>query len=1016
MYTENMNTRKYQTLSRLTRLTLAFVLLLFNLSLERTLATYTNNPPPQPGFTHPPIPGTDDRGYGIRLSGNVVRDSSPLLCDLQGDGRKEIVVGGIDGMIYAYRSNGTLLWSYNAGTAVFSSPACGDLNGDGRMAVVVGLGDKGNPGVGDGGVIALEGATGALRWRFSTMQDLVKVVYSSPALGDLDGDGKLEVVFGSWDRRIYALDSAGKMLWQYHALDSVWSSPAIADLDNDGHPEVIIGADITANVQIGTPDGGYLYVFNRDGTIRWRAYQDQTIFSSPAIGDINGDGHLDIVVGTGNYLPGKGFKVYAYDRNGNLLPGWPVSTGGYVFSSPALADLNGDGKPDVAVIAEDGKLYAWNGLGQRLWTPVSPVNLFGGAPSPFTSSPIAADVGSCAFTGATNRARGSPSLLFGVTSEVGVVNSDGVQITDNPTNNGAPPCNYTIWAEISVLQNSVAVGDIDNDGVLELVAASGNRYDPGRGYLYVWKLSNASGAKLPWPQFRQNAQRTGVYPKANFASIDDAAVFSNTIPSVLPLNYTTTATIAFRNTGSTTWTPETVNLVPVTGDPLATVSSYSLPSSVAPGGIVTFTIQLRTPNSNAYAITNWRLNRIGGSNFGAAASRKVKVGNQPAFYVLRGDGQIYNGGLATPLTPRGTWPFDAARQLALFYNGAGGYVFDLYGPWHFAPAPGMTYGPNEDLALIGTGYVSVGTESLREVDLFGSTFWQMSINGNFYAVGGQAPIAGLPPAPGGGQAISFALTPNRDGVYMLLRDGSIRRSTAATIVPNTPTFPGQDRFRKIKVTTDGLGYYVMDKFGQVYNGGAALAIASPSGFPASTEVAVDFELTADGRGYYLLTRDGVVHAAGTAAPISTNPTPTWTVDVNRGMVARDLVLADSRIYMSPVLQVTPSSISVIHNYGSGTNPTFTLSIANTGGSGSIHWTATPPTNVTLSATSGTVSSSTLITGTVAAGGYAPGTYSLGSIVFTGTSGGQAVAGTPQNVPITLRVGTFYNLYLPLVLK
>ena len=89
---------------------------------------------------------------------------------------------------------------------------------------------------------------------------------------------------------------------------------------------------------------------------------DQTIYSSPAIADLDGDGWLDIVAGTGNFYAGRGYAVYAWDRAGNPLPGWPVATGGYVISVPSVGDIDGDGQPEVIVGCNDGKVYAFGSV------------------------------------------------------------------------------------------------------------------------------------------------------------------------------------------------------------------------------------------------------------------------------------------------------------------------------------------------------------------------------------------------------------------------------------------------------------------------------------------------------------------------------------------------------------------------------------------------------------------------------------------------------------------------------
>ena len=58
-------------------------------------------------------------------------------------------------------------------------------------------------------------------------------------------------------------------------------------------------------------------------------------------------------------------KVFAVKRTGQLLPGWPRATGGQVTASPALADLDGDGRKDVVIAAESDSVFIWRGDGTR---------------------------------------------------------------------------------------------------------------------------------------------------------------------------------------------------------------------------------------------------------------------------------------------------------------------------------------------------------------------------------------------------------------------------------------------------------------------------------------------------------------------------------------------------------------------------------------------------------------------------------------------------------------------------
>jgi len=96
------------------------------------------------------------------------------------------------------------VWEYETGDNVCSSPAIADVNGDGKLDVIVGSDDN--------KVYALSGENGQLLWSFQTGSD----VYSSPAIGDIDRDGLLDIVIGSVDGKIYRFEATkphGKVVW-----------------------------------------------------------------------------------------------------------------------------------------------------------------------------------------------------------------------------------------------------------------------------------------------------------------------------------------------------------------------------------------------------------------------------------------------------------------------------------------------------------------------------------------------------------------------------------------------------------------------------------------------------------------------------------------------------------------------------------------------------------------------------------------------------------------------------------
>ncbi|VAW34383.1 hypothetical protein MNBD_CHLOROFLEXI01-3683, partial [hydrothermal vent metagenome] len=231
----------------------------------------------------------------IILGGDRITFSSPAAADLNGNGRKEIVVGAEDGMIYVIAYNGSSwnkVWASQTATAlnavpgkacanqasgkIETSPAIGDIDNDGDLEIVIATGGVPNgndPSVNrNGGLIAYElTSDSGTNWTFSVKSGWPFVmpddmgagvgarnpdgvcdgIRADPTLGDIDGDGDLEIISIAFDRRIRAFHHDGTVVngWPIDRangdiiLRGGQSSAAIGDIDNDGLNEIIIGTN-----------------------------------------------------------------------------------------------------------------------------------------------------------------------------------------------------------------------------------------------------------------------------------------------------------------------------------------------------------------------------------------------------------------------------------------------------------------------------------------------------------------------------------------------------------------------------------------------------------------------------------------------------------------------------------------------------------------------------------------------------------------------------------------------------
>lgn len=244
----------------------------------------------------------------------------------------------------------------------FSAPAAADLVGDSKLEIVVAA--SGVPGSDVGGKLVYAfSAEGDLLWTFATQRFNG---FSSPTAVDLEADGRMEILQSSTDGNLYCLYGASGTLKWFFSIDeaSIMHTQAVADLDQTGSLEIVVGG-----YSASAPDA--LYCLDATGSVLWRHETPDTdfVFSSPTIGDVDRDGSYDIVIGTAHSNP----AIHAFDSNGGLL--WKAPQRGTVYSSAALADLDGDRTLEICFGVYASQYNVLTHLGEQFqFTPKGPTS------------------------------------------------------------------------------------------------------------------------------------------------------------------------------------------------------------------------------------------------------------------------------------------------------------------------------------------------------------------------------------------------------------------------------------------------------------------------------------------------------------------------------------------------------------------------------------------------------------------------------------------------------------------
>ncbi len=476
-------------------------------------------------------------GWPQTIMGNVL--SSPVSGDVDGDGKKEVIFT-TESQVFVYHSDGTLLTNW---PAIFST-----------------------------GMTAQQ-----------------------PSLMDMDGDGKLDIIYVLWNSttkkasliasRYDGMDVPGFPFelpftayfdgFQYFSPVLSSAPPVLTDLDQDGKIEILLRTRETSNPV-------YVYTYNAQSNpkiqLKWTKLTGSINFNylSPSIADINRDGNIDVIVPSST-------QIYAFDKNGNNLSGWPtltlgstvrISTNavigdvlgdsqyevavidsshkkGYVYGSNGLqisitnwadpqsnyivlTDMDGDGKNEIVGNREIIKIKTDNSAQYWSWTPSANFNL---------SMPITVDM--------TNDANHAPEVLFGNSWNFNDTISESVLYAYDK--NGLPINNFNLAnfplqvdGDNGLNQNTLIADDFDNDGKLEILAISlPEVYVYSK--IYMWKLGadDATSLKKTWTMSGHDAQHTNasisndIHVPTNFSSIQNAinAAVNNNIIHVTSGTY-----------------------------------------------------------------------------------------------------------------------------------------------------------------------------------------------------------------------------------------------------------------------------------------------------------------------------------------------------------------------------------------------------------------------------------------------------------------------------------------------
>ena len=335
--------------------------------------------------------------WNVQFGSGLPEVNTVAMANLSGNGSLEIVAGTSNNSsnggtptdpthnLYAFQGNGTVLSGFPTQykrAGIWGFVGLADVNNNGYAEIFTGRDHSYLHAYNPQGSYFQKWPATAQVYNSQPHGLFMEFTRDAPSIGDIDNDGTYEIAIAGKVRdpnqnravigsAVWVVQSKGQREegWYNAKLTGAplhtefppTQAPALADLNEDGDLEIIVGL-LDGTMRAYHPDGGLMWTYD--------FAQGQTLFSSePVVGDVTGDGNLDVLFGT--YSPDGSddnlARLIGLNASGQPLPGFPLTLnneGGAakkgLRAAPTIADLDGDCLVEIIAGSQAGVVYVWD--------------------------------------------------------------------------------------------------------------------------------------------------------------------------------------------------------------------------------------------------------------------------------------------------------------------------------------------------------------------------------------------------------------------------------------------------------------------------------------------------------------------------------------------------------------------------------------------------------------------------------------------------------------------------------